>query len=137
MEIISHISVLFVGIAIGTYISSQIEKRINKKVREPDRQGDSTGHGEIDTKNQESLPVFKEDAVVKKIWNYTYVDENGNKIELPKENKTTTIGKDYESDEVMYEDGEPLSQCCGYKIHSGTDICSNPECLEHTGIENH
>ena len=132
MEIISHISVLFVGIAIGTYISSQIEKRISKNVS-------SKEYGEFDTKNEESIQVFKESAVVKKIWSYTYVDENGNKIELPNKNNSTTcdnLGDDYESDEISYEDGEPLSPCCGYKIQSGTDICSNPECLEHTGIDN-
>ena len=39
-------------------------------------------------------------------------------------------------EEILFEDDIPLSSCCGYFIIEGTDICSNKECLEHTGIHN-
>ena len=142
MEIIIGIGLLGAGVALGMYISSQIEKHIDANMTESD---------EIDTKNKPSTQIFKEDAIVKKIWSYTYIDENGNKIELPDENQNSTTDvvsdeleqeqeyrnnvPDYESDDIQYEDGVPLSPCCGYKIQIGTDLCSNPDCLEHTGID--
>jgi hypothetical protein len=81
MEIIIGIGLLGVGIALGMYISSQIERNVDANMTISD---------EIDTKNDEPNQVFKEDAVVKKIWEYTYIDENGNKIELPKEKQNNT-----------------------------------------------
>jgi hypothetical protein len=44
--------------------------------------------------------------------------------------------ENFEKYPELYPDPELLSECCGYKIIEGTDLCSNPECLEHTGVHN-
>lgn len=122
--IILLIIVMFgTGIAVGMYISSQISKRIACR----------TGEDSYENRNKK---------MVRKIWSFTYVDIEGNKIDVPIQNHSFELTDkiydedDNEIDDIQYEDGVPLSPCCGYKIQEGTDLCSNPECLEHTGIDN-
>ena len=131
MEILSVgtlIGTLGLGVAIGMYISSQIEKHIDANM---------TNNEEIDTKKVGPTQIFKEDAIVKKIWSYTYKDENGNEIELPaqdstgcekncpcsscEENPTTTWNDDDEERQIS---------CCGDDI-TDQDIKMCPTCLEH------
>ena len=132
MIILLMIVTLATGIAVGMYISSQISKSIACR----------TGEDSYENRNKK---------MVRKIWSFTYVDIEGNKIDVPIQNHSFELTdklydendkelkkcKDYESDDIQYEDGVPLSPCCGYKIQEGTDLCGNPECLEHTGIDNH
>jgi hypothetical protein len=84
MELITIIATFFTGVAAGIYIASMIDKHIDKSisVTQHDRPD------EFDTKNSEGTQIFKEDAVVKKIWNYTYKDSNGNEIEIPQQSTT-------------------------------------------------
>ena len=119
MEIIIGIGLLGAGVALGMYISSQIERHIDTSMEESD---------EIDTKNKPSTQIFKEDAIVKKIWSYTYIDENGNKIEIPDKNQNSTT--DVITDNNDDDDEEREYSCCGDDI-TDNDIKLCPTCLEH------
>ena len=92
-----------------------IDKHIDKSISKTPH--DRTE--EFDTKSEPPSQIFKEDAIVKKIWSYTYQDENGNKIELPVQD--TTGGEK--------EDERQIS-CCGVDI-TDFDIKMCPKCSEH------
>ena len=98
------------GMAVGMYVASQIKKRIDENVDENSYEN-------------------KSKKMVRKIWSFTYVDIEGNKIDVPIQNHSFEL-----TDKNYNEDDEIISECCGYKIMEGTDLCS--KCKEHTGIDN-
>ena len=93
MELITIIATFFTGVAAGIYIASMIDKHIDKSISKTPH--DRTE--EFDTKSEPPSQIFKEDAIVKKIWSYTYQDENGNEIEIPQQ--STTGGTKHKSND--------------------------------------
>ena len=108
MIVLTLLAVFMFGLFLGLFFSQRISEKLNKNSYENPRK-----------------------QMVKKIWSFTYVDIEGNRVEVPIQNHSFELStKNYlckKEDEF-----EELSECCGKKLLP-PDFCS--DCGEHTGQE--